>query len=98
MILSSQREHMTIGVRSRSTQLLAKRGLTSPLLPSWEVLCDEREGDFRYLLPTMVNRQGMAAILNLLDLRDRRILELLLVGGVGYRPRDGMVLRTANDE
>ena len=59
---------------------------------------DEVERGLSHLLPAMVDRQRVAAVRDLLDLRDARVLALPLVGGVRDRPGNRVVLLAVDDQ
>ena len=61
------------------------------LLTDLQLLGDEGERGLGHVTPSVVNRQGMPAIGDFADLRDRGIVLLSLVGGMGDRPRHGVV-------
>src|SRR5215218_964575 len=69
---------------------LARLGRDEPL--------DELERGLRDLLPAVVDGQRVAAVGHLLDLRDARVAFLPLVGGVGDRPGNRVVLLPVEDQ
>ena len=69
---------------------LARRGRDEPL--------DEVECGLRDLLPAVVDGQRVAAVGHLLDLGDARVALLPLVGGVGDRPGNRVVLPPVEDQ
>ena len=69
---------------------LARLGRDEPL--------DEVERGLRDLLPAVVNGERVAAVGHLLDLGDARVALLPLVGGVGDRPGNRVVLLPVEDQ
>src|SRR5713101_5246853 len=68
------------------------------LLAFLKLLRDERERGLGYVTPPVVNRQGMPAVVYFTDLRHAGILLLLLIGGMGNRPRHGVVVLAGDDQ
>src|SRR3989442_15356328 len=66
-------------------------GLSLSLLADRELLRDEGERGLGHFTPPVVNGQGMPATGYFADLRDRGIVLLSLIGGIGDCPRDGVV-------
>ncbi len=62
------------------------------------MLRDERERGLSHFTPPMVNSQGVPAIGYFFDLGDAGILLLLLIGGMGDRPRHGVVVLAGDDQ
>src|ERR671930_2008306 len=77
----------------------AQRAATtdSPAGESDEALY-ERERGFGDLAPAAVDRQRVPSPGHLRDLGDARVVALALVGGVGDRPRHGVVAVGRDDE
>src|SRR4051794_32279497 len=59
---------------------------------------EEVQRRLRDLLPAVIDRQRVTAVGHLLDLGDARVPLLPLVGGLGDRPRDGVVLLALDDQ
>src|SRR6266550_9260140 len=70
----------------------------SRLLALLKLLRYEREGGLGHFTPAVVNGQGMPAARYFVDLRHAGILLLLLVGGMGNRPRHGVVVLARDDQ
>ena len=68
------------------------------LRTGWHVLRDEVAGDVGHLAPAVIDGQRMPATRNPMDLRETRVLLLLLVGSMGNRPRDGVVVLARDDQ
>ena len=68
------------------------------LLALVKMLRDERERGLGHFTPSVVNGQGMPAIGYFMDLRHAGILLLLLEGGMGNRPRHGVVMLAGDDQ
>src|ERR1043166_3820128 len=81
-----------VPVGGGTVQILWLAPRTSHVLP------DEGEGGVGDFAPAVVDGQRMAAALDLDDLGLALVLPLLLVGGVGDRPRHGVVLLARDDE
>src|SRR5438067_12954888 len=79
--------------------LAAEQARDMPRLRAFlKLLRDERERDLGHFTPSVVNRQGMPAIGYFTDLGHAGILLLLLVGGMGDRPRHGVVVLAGEDQ
>src|SRR5206468_6050140 len=79
------------------------RGLTAPSHRSWSasllrVLLDERERRVGDLAPAAVDRERVTATRDLDELGHARIALLTLVGRLGDRHRDGVILLADDDE
>ena len=93
---SCKRTHNTLFL---SIAELARRLSEMPrLLAFLKLLRDERERGLGHFTPSVVNRQGMPAVGYFADLGHAGILLLLLVGGMGNRPRHGVVVLAGDDQ
>src|SRR5438105_1164072 len=68
------------------------------LLALLKLLRDEREGDLGHFTPAVVYGQGMPSAGYFVDLSHAGILLLLLVGGMGNRPRHGVIVLARDDQ
>src|SRR5260370_968232 len=68
------------------------------LLAFLKLLRDERERDLGHFTPSVVNGQGMPAAGYFTNLGHAGILLLLLIGGMGDRPRHGVVVLAGDDQ
>src|SRR5947199_10448473 len=68
------------------------------LLVLLKLLGDERERGLGHITPSMVNCQGVPAAGYFTDLSHAGILLLFLIGGMGDRPRHGVVVLAGDDQ
>src|SRR5260370_9397390 len=68
------------------------------LLADLQLLRNEGERGLGHFTPAVVNGQGMPATRYFMDLSHAGILLLLLVGGMGDRPRHGVVVLAGDDQ
>src|SRR5947199_2038095 len=68
------------------------------LLAFLKLLRDERERGLGHFTPSVVNGQGMPAAGYFTNLSHAGILLLFLIGGMGDRPWDGVVVLAGDDQ
>src|SRR6266516_1552337 len=74
------------------------QGCNDRLLSFLKMLRYKVERGLGHFTPSMINRQGVPSVGFFMDLSHTGILLLLLVGGMGYCPRHGVVILAGDDQ
>jgi pimeloyl-ACP methyl ester carboxylesterase len=90
--------HVHPSKQSRTGETRDQTSEMPRLLAFLKLLRDERERGLGHFTPSVVNGQGMPATGYFMDLRHAGIFLLLLVGGMGDRPRHGVVVLARDDQ